>query len=239
MTRKKYSFILILLLPPILITGIALLLIFIPLPASYPQPASHVRNLPVAILTGILGMIWAITLTIYSIKSLVSTGKGLDSTLTAMGLKASNYLLFGRDYRGEINGYLVEVQFTPNRTPHNNLLNIRIGTSIKKRMSIGINKPLQGCIDCDKVEILPNELGNLQVYAEDKQWAQKILYDPMIIGKLHSLLDDSKRLGIREFHILNRQCWLHARPTQQLTEKDLQVWLQTMLELSYSIEKIN
>jgi hypothetical protein len=148
MPGKKKVFVLILLIPPILIAGIAFLSIFIPLPSPFPQPGSQARNLPAALLTGILGLLWVIGIIFYAINSFLSSRSEIESTMTAQGLKGRRYLLFGSMYTGEINGKRVEVQFMPNRAPYHSLLNIWIGTHIKKHMSIGMKRPLEGCSDC-------------------------------------------------------------------------------------------
>lgn len=239
MTGKKNVFFLILLIPPILIAGVAFLSILIPLPIPLPQPGSQERNLPAAILTGILGLMWVISITLYTINSLLSSGSEIESTMTAQGLKSRRYLLFGRMYTGEINGKRVEVQFMPNRAPYHSLLNIWIGTHINKQMSIGMKKPIEGCSDCKKVEIFPNPLGEFQAYAEDMSWAQYLLSDPKVCGMILTLLNVPDRLEMREIYIQNSQCWLHVRPTQPLKEHELQLWLHTLLDFSKTIEKMN
>lgn len=239
MPGKKNVFVLILLIPPILIAGIAFLSILIPLPSPFPQPGSQARNLPAALLTGILGLLWVIGITFYTINSFLSSRSEIESTMTAQGLKGRRYLLFGSMYTGEINGERVEVQFMPNRAPYHSLLNIWIGTHIKKHMSIGMKRPLEGCSDCKKVEIFPNPLGEFQAYAEDIAWAQNLLSDPEICGMILTLMNVPGRLEMREIYVQNGQCRLHVRPTQPLMEHELQLWLDTLLVFSKTIEKMN
>jgi|GEM_PF-6119781 len=54
-------------LPPALILAGSLLLLAMPLPGSFPPPFSHGRNLPVAILAGVLGLGYLIALAVHGL----------------------------------------------------------------------------------------------------------------------------------------------------------------------------
>ena len=54
--QKGRRILLLILVPPVLLFGFALILMWLPLPQPFPAPLSHGRNLVVAVATGILGI---------------------------------------------------------------------------------------------------------------------------------------------------------------------------------------
>ncbi len=236
---KKTFEIIILVLSPILLFGLALLLIFIPLPEPFPISGSNSRNLLVAIMTGILGLAWLIALIIYLIKNILRAGRVFETLFTSRGLSGSNFLGLGRQYQGRLDGRQVEVQFSPGRMLQNSLLNIRMESNIDQSLAIGVTQPLLDCNDCKELDISPDSLGSIKVYAEDREWAQSFLSDPSKVEQIKTLFDDKEGLGRREIYLKNKQGWLHARPTPRLNAAHLQKWLQAMFDLFNSIEKTN
>ncbi|MFH2038111.1 MAG: hypothetical protein ABIJ65_01615 [Chloroflexota bacterium] len=238
-TPKNTLIIIILAVSPILLLGLALMLILIPLPVPFPISGSNARNMMAAIVTGILGLVWLIALSVYLVKAILMAGSVFDTFFTTRGLSSSNYLGLGRQYQGRLEGRQVEAQFSPGRMLQNSLLNIRIETDIDQHMAIGESKPLLDCNDCEKVDFSPNPLDSIKVYAQDKAWAQSVLLNPSNVELIKSLMDDQEGLGKREFYLKNKQGWLHARPTSRLKAAHLQIWFLTMFDLLSSIEKTN
>jgi hypothetical protein len=239
MKLHKYSFVLLLLLPPLIIAGLAVLLVFIPLPAPLPGPASQARNLPAAILSGILGLVWVAALSIYVINSFLSGGRILDPTLKAKGFIASNFQVFGSQYQGKLEGRTVDIQFIPGRMMQNSLLNIHIQTNNTQLMAIGLKKPLLDCHDCEKVEPSPSNPGNLQVYAKDLKWAQNFLRESSNSALLNRLMDLSDGSGNREIYLQSGKIWLHVHPNSNFNHAVLEGWLQALLELVKATEKMH
>lgn len=99
-TPKNILIIIILAVSPIFLTGLALMLIFIPLPVLFPISGSNARNMMTAIVTGILGLVWLIALSFYLIKAILMAGRVFDTSFTSRGLASSNYLEVGRQYQG-------------------------------------------------------------------------------------------------------------------------------------------
>jgi len=238
-TQKNTYIIVLLMISPILFIGLALLLIFIPLPEPFPIAGSNARNLVTAIITGFLGLAWVVALSIYLIKVIFMAGRVFDTAFTSRGLSVSNYLGLGRQFQGRSDGRQVEAQYSPGRMLQNGLLNIRFEININQRMAIGVTKPLLECNDCGKVDISPYPLGSIQVYAEDPDWAKNLLSDPSNVEMIKKLMDDTERLGRRELYLLKKQAWLHARPTPRFSSAQLQIWLGILFDLFRSIEKMN
>jgi hypothetical protein len=236
MNVRTKTFFILLLIPPLLIAGIALLLTFLPLPAPFPNPGSQARNLPAAILTGILGLVWVISLTIFSLVSLFSSGRLLESLFSSMGFTSVASMGLGRQYLGCVDGRSVEAQFIPGRSLQNNLLNIRIAANNDQRMTVGWNKPILDCGDCGKVDVLPYNLEDLQIHAQDPAWAQSILARTSFQTSIKSLMEAADGLGMREIYIQPGRIWLHARPSANLTASHVRLWLQELQDLSRAIE---
>jgi len=212
-------------------------MIYIPLPAALPEAGSHDRNLPAAILTGILGLSWAIVLIMYLIHAFLAAGDALETEFTGMGLTGSNYLIFGRQYEGSIEGRQANAQFLPGRAMQNPLLDIHIEAKTDQRMAISTSKPMLDCDDCQKVEISAFKPGNIQVYAQDPTWAGNFLEDPVLAEMIKGLVDDADGSGLREVYLQPGRIWLHVRPSGQFSAEHLQSWMDQLLELAKAIEK--
>lgn len=214
-------------------------MIFIPLPAPFPQPASHGRNLPAAILTGILGLAWAILLIGYVINSFLSAGHLLDATFAAMGFNISSYLLAGRQYIGKFDDRKTTAHFNPGHVLQNPIFEIRVETKINQNMAIGRGRPLLGCRDCAKIESASFPLENIQIFAQDSNWARTTLNDPTISGLITRLMDESDGAGSREIYIQPGSIWLHSRPSVKFEGKNVKEFLELLLKLANIIEKAN
>jgi len=239
MKLQKFSFFFFILLPPLIISGLAVLFVFIPLPAPLPGPASQARNMPAAILTGVLGLIWVSTLTIFVINSFRSSGRILDPILKTKGFKAGNFQIFGRQYHGNLEGRMMDIQFIPGRILYNNLLNIYIQTKNNQLMAIGNNKPQLDCVDCELVEPSLLDSGKYKVYAKDVKWAQKFLREPSNSALIERLMDLSDGWGTNEIYFQPGRIWFHTRPNLNVNHANLEPWLQALLELASVTENMN
>lgn len=235
----KIPFILLMLAPPILILLIALLMLYIPLPAPFPPAGSHARNLPAAITTGILGLAWVAILIIFVINSFLSAGHVLDSAFSSLGFKGSNYLIIGRQYQGSKESRKITAQYLPGLTLQNPLFEIRVETNTNENMAIGREKPLLGCVDCRKVDTTSIQLENFQIYAQDITRAQETLKEPKIANLIIRLMDESDGAGFREVYIQPGSIWLHSRSSVKFEEKNIQNYLDLLLDLAEIIERSN
>jgi hypothetical protein len=230
--HKKRLFLLILILFPVFLTGMAFLMTSLPLPQPFPTAGSHDRNLQAAILTGILGMAWVISLTIYSISRYLGGGRVLDVLFIPLGLTASNYLGLGRQYQGHMAGREVQIQFTPGRMLKSGLLNIRIQANQDQRMAIGLKRPLLDCRDCPQVDVTGLGLEPNRVYAANADWAQKFVAEPGKRTLIQRLMQDPEGLGMREVYLQPGWVWLHARPSSNSSLSHIENWFQTLMELA-------
>jgi len=92
--------VLLILVPPILLFGFALILMWLPLPQPFPSPLSQGRNVVAAMTTGILGIGYTVALMAYVLSSIRQAGQAWDAVFTRRGLASQSYLGFGRQYHG-------------------------------------------------------------------------------------------------------------------------------------------
>ena len=232
----KFRILLALIIFPILLFLCALSLMWMPLPQPFPVALSGERNQMAAILTGVMGFIFVIGLGVYTISAFLKTGRFLDAVLEKMGFSSKSYMLFGRKYQGFVDGREVKVDFVPARWPMPRLLNIYVNANLGTRLAAGFTRPLLDCRDGRLLENTGGELGNLQVYAQEKESANRLLADSNVQISLMRLLDKQKELGFREIYLQPEQIWLRAHP-RQMTGEIFWAWLDAMLKLAKACEK--
>ena len=168
---------------PFLLFGCALLMIWMPLPQPFSPALSGTRNRMAAIVIGLLGVAYVAGLGIYAVLHFLRAGRVLDPTLTAKGLTARGYALFGRRYRGEIEGREVEAIVMPAQGIRPAQLNITVQAVLGTRMAMGRKRPLLGCRGCTHVEGAGAAWDGYHIYAEDRTLALRLLNDP--VGREH------------------------------------------------------
>ena len=190
-----------------------------------------------AITIGILGAGYLIGLTVFVIASFRRASHALDSVLTSAGLASESYLLFGRRYRGVIQGRHVEVTFVPAQGANAAQLNVYVSASLGTRVAIARGKPLLDCGDCPRVNLDESPLGGFQVYSRDGEYARRLLADSEVRDALERLLDGGDVAGIREVYLQPERAWLRARP-HGLTEGLFRQWLDDLIALAEAGEKV-
>ena len=224
---------------PFFLFGLAVFLIFIPLPGFFPPAGSHDRNLPIAILTGILGFAWAICLAAYLAYGYFSAGRVLDPIFTSRGLKGSSYMILGRKYQGQLEDRLVTVEYTPPGTLQKGLLNIRVETNLDLRLAIGLKRPLLDCTDCPPVDVSSLGLTKIQVFTTDPEWASRFLSEPANQAWIDPLLVENGDLVMRELYFQPGQLWLHARLPANFPIDRIETWFQAVMDLAKASGRTN
>ena len=222
---------------PVLLFLCALLIMGAPLPRPFPPPLSGGRDQMAAITIGILGAGYLIGLTVFVIASSRRASHALDPVFTSAGLASESYLLFGRRYRGAIQGRHVEVTFVPSHGVSAAQLNVYVSASLGTRVAIARGKPLLDCGDCPRVDLDESSLGGLQVYSRDGEFAHRLLADAKVRGALQRLLDGGEVSGIREVYFQPERVWSRARP-RGLTDGLFRQWLDDLIALAEAGEKV-
>ena len=230
--------ILLLLVPPLLIFGCALIMIWVPLPRPLPPALSSGRNLMAAVATGILGIGYVVGLAVYLVSSFSATGRVLDPVFASRGLASQGYMLFGRQYHGSVQGRQIDVQFMPSQGLQPAQLQVYVAADVDARVAIGTQRPLLDCRDCARIEITRPELRHLEVYAQDAAWTRMWLDRPANSAALGRLLGDPQGLGLREFYVQPDRIWLRAHPTARVTALQVGQWFDDVLALAAGVEGI-
>ena len=201
---------------PVLLLLCALTTMMLPLPQPFPPALSRGRNLMSAIATGVTGMSYIVVLAAYVIYAFARAGRALDPVLASIGLTSQSYMFFGRQYRGAVAGRQVKVYFVPARAVWPSQLNVYVAADIGTRVAIGRQRPLLDCRACPRLE---TGLAGLQVYAQDKDKADRLLSDAAVREILTRLLDNREGGGFREVYLQPKQIWLRVHPRNMGAEE--------------------
>lgn len=217
----SFKIILAILIPTLLLFGLALVLLRMPLPAALDQR----RNLFVAVLVGFLGLAFLVGLSAYLFNLFRGQARALDPVFARWELGAGSYTLLGRQYQGHIEGRPATVYFIPAHRYNANELDIYLGTGLPAEMAAARQGPLLSCADCPALDSPGPGLEHLQVRARDPDWARRLLADPAARAALLGLVGDST-----ELYFQRGQLWLRARP-RGLSEEQVRQWVTDMQRL--------
>lgn len=226
---------LLVLVPPILLLLFAVLLMWVPLPPPFAPALSAARNRLSAIVTGTLGLAYLVTLFVWVITSFSQAGRFLDPVLAPYGLIAERYQVFGRRYYGEIRGRKIEVDFQPGYGVTRALLNVSASAEAGTRLAIVTNRPLLDCMDCVRVATQDPDLRYVEIYAQQEDFAQRLLSDPTCRETVSRLMSEQGSRETRDIYVQPGKIWVRTRP-QQLNEQQFRQLLEDTLTLASTSE---
>jgi len=200
-----------LLMVPFLIFVCALFALWLPLPRPFPPALSQSRNQIAALAAGILFFGNLLLLAGGMVSSRLQRNSGVDRAMLAMGLQGRPYMLFGRRYRGEIQGKAIDISFVRGRWG-DSALNIYIQADLQTRIAIGNNRPLLDCRNCPQVIPDAPALSHLQIYAQDEQKARNWLAQAAVKDALLRLMDKDAAWGHRNIYLQPARLWFYAHP---------------------------
>jgi hypothetical protein len=190
-----------------------------------------------AIATGLLGFGYVVGVGVYGVARFLAAGRVLDPILTQTGLSAQSYMLFGRRYRGEIEGRAVAVTFMPAQVIRPAQLNVTISGDLGTRIALGQARPLLDCRDCARLDVAGTAWEGLHVTARDEARARRLLDDAIAREIASRTLEGRDGRGLREIYLQPDQVWLHARP-YAMTAAQFESWLRDMLVLAEVSETV-
>jgi hypothetical protein len=217
--------------PPLFLFGLALLVMLVPLPHSL----SRRRNLVAAIAFGLLGMAFLFGLANYFLWSFINKSKAIDPAFTSLGLRAESYALFGRRYRGTIDGRWVDVYYVPAHRYQPNSLDVYLDIVPQTRLTISRGWPILGCSDCQPLTSSDPDLAQLQVWALDEGWGQALLAEPAAKAALLRLTVDLDERRGRELYFNPGVLQWRITPSQ-VTPEGADQWLQDLAGLARAAE---
>lgn len=227
---------LLILIPPIFLLFLALALMWLPLPQPLPASLTKEWNLVAALITGCLGIVWLIGLALYLLLSFRRAARVWDSVFTGRGLDPGDYALFGRQYRGLVEGREVVVRFMPGHRLRSPLLDVRVAADLKLRVAIGERKPLLDCAKCPRLDGRDLGLGSLQIFTEEAGPTRELLAEPALSACLLRLMSGQEWYSLRELYIQPGRIWLRARLSSSVTHGQIGGWFDDMLGLAQAAE---
>lgn len=230
--------IILLLLPPVLLFGLALGLMWVPLPQPFPDPLSADRSLMAAVITGILGLGYLVGMVFYVASRFRKASRRMDSVFTVKGLRPESYMLFGRRYFGFLNEIPVDVNFIPARGVQRSLLNIYLNVNNDVRLAIGTGKGLLDCRDCPQVTVEYPEFRDLRIFSNDGTWLHNLLRTSLVRTHFSNILKDQSVKGLREVYFIPGKIWLRALPTSRVMVDDINQWLDSLMILAQTVGDI-
>ncbi|MBU0490513.1 MAG: hypothetical protein KKA73_31385 [Chloroflexi bacterium] len=206
-----------LIVPPLLILGVALVLSLVPLP----QALDRSRNLVAAVCAGMLGLIYIAGLAGYVLWSLLGYAQDADPAFTSLGLRAGAYGLFGRQYHGSVQGRATDVYYIPPHRLHAGTLEIYVQSTLQTRFTASRGRAVLGCEGCQPVPAGDPALAGLRIQAQDQAWAGRLLVDPAAGAALRRLMGDS---GWRELYVQPGRLLLRQNARRAITPEAARQW---------------
>ena len=229
--------VLLILVPCVLLAGFALLMMWLPLPAPFPEQLSDGRTLVAALMTGILGLGYLAGLTAYLVLAFRRAGRVLDGVFANADLAPMPHRFFGRRYEGVVRERPVRADYTPARVLHPSVLNIYVAADIGQRMAAGITRPLLDCRGCRRVHMEGSPLEGLAIFARDILWARTFLAEGVNIDPMLRMLAGQGGLERRDLYMQPGQLWLCAHLRGRSSQADVGVWLGDLLALAERAER--
>jgi hypothetical protein len=219
-----------LLVPPLLLFGLALLMVWAPLPPPFPQALSQGRNLVAALVIGAAGVVYVVGTLIFAVAMVARMGRYLDPALTLFGLEPRSHRLMGRRYEGVVQGRRIRVAFVPGTALRPAVVDIYVNAGTGWRAALGDRRPMLDCRDCVPVQVDDPDLRNLTIVAEDPAPVQCWLADAPTHERVLSLLHVGH--GTRELYIQPEHFWFRAHVTLNAASEQVPRWLSAMLRLA-------
>lgn len=216
-------------IPVILLFGVALLIMWLPLPRPLPPALGSARTAIAAATTGVLGLVYLVGIGIYLVATVRQASQVLDPILLSRGMSVQADVGVGRVYRGQVDGRTVEVAFVAGRALDRSLLNVTVTADVGTRAALGAQRPLLDCRQCPSVEVAT--LPSLQVVAQDEGWVRTWLAAPGSQAALEGMLGAGSGGGARELYVQPERLWLRARPNR-VDPEQVSGWLDDLLWLA-------
>lgn len=230
---RAIQMILVIFIPIILIFALALALMVLPLPKPFPPALSSARSQIVAVITGVLGIIYLIAVVIYVFAVVSQAGSAFDKLFTSRGLSSQGYMGVGKQFRGELSGRAIQVDYVPGYRMKRALLEIYVSAETKQRIAISTERPLLDCRDCSEVGIADVDL---KIYSNDGQWILGFLSDTENRELLYRLLRENMSYSFRELYIQPERLWFRAHIEPGVSEQEVEGWFDSLLILSERVE---
>jgi len=219
--------ILLLVLPVLVLFGLALALMWAPLPRAFPPALSPARNLMAAITVGVLGMVTLAGVAVATVGQVLRASRSLDEVLAAHCLAPANGLLLGRVYEGRLQGRHVRASWVPGYGVRPGQLLVNVDADLGLSAAIADHRPLRPSVDAVQVEMVLADNWAPVVLVEAGHAARltDLLADPAVASALFQLLATSEPGGVREISLGSDGIHFRARPRAGVAGQQIERWL--------------
>jgi len=211
-----------LIIPPLLICGTALLLLRMPLPQPFPPALSAARNSMAAIVTGVCGFVYLIGITGYVVSSFFKTSAMPGGLYETYGLTEQTHTLWGQQCRGYIQERAVTLDFKIAQGVRAAVLDVYVEAEANTRIAFVKRAPRLDCAQCEAISVPDEALNIVQIFAEEPERARAWLANENTPTHVGELLQEPERFGFRELYLQPGRLWLRAHLSAQVTESTLE-----------------
>ena len=227
-----------LVVPVILLFGLALLLMWLPLPTPLPQPASAARTALAAGVVGALGVVYLGGIAVLAVGRVVRTGRALDEVLLSEGMTVSRHSLIGRSYVGNAAGRETRILWVPGHGLQRGQLIVDVSGAFGFSMAIADHTPLKPTADAVTVPI-PSGLGwtpTLLAPPACADGASRAILEMAAGADLQLLLAGGQGRGTRELTVSPDGLRLRARVTAREAQTTVVELSRTLVRLAGDFE---
>jgi hypothetical protein len=230
--------ILLLVLPVLVLFGLALVLMWVPLARPFPPALSSARNLMAAMAVGLLGMVYLAGVAVIIVGQVLRAGRSLDEVLAAQGLAPAKGLLLGRVYEGAVQGYPMRASWVPGYGVRPGQLLVKIDADVGLIAAVGDRRPLRPSADAVRVDssVLQGWAPVVWVEAGQAEHVAALLADQTVASALFQLLAASEPGGVRDLRLARDHMEFRARPSTDAAVQHAGEWIQTLLVLAAQLE---
>lgn len=230
--------ILLLVLPVLLLFGLALVLMWAPLPRSFPPASSSARNLMAAVTVGVLGMVYLAGVVVVVVRRILRAGRSLDEVLAAHGLAPAKGLLLGWVFEGSLQGRPARASWVPGYGVRPGQFLVKVDTDVGLIAAVGDHRPLRPSADAVQVEIVLAENWAPVVLVEAGRAARltDLLANHVVASALFQLLAASEPGGVRELGIAQDHILFRARPSTDVAVQYAGTWVETLAAVAAQLE---
>ncbi len=200
-----------------------------------PMPAGHENDRDLVFAGGLalFFLLSLIAILLWGTGQIRSQASRLDPAFFPYGMQGKGYLTSGRQYHGALSGRKLDVYFY--RGP---ILDIYLSTSIQTYMGLGYKTQVGALLGrmsgMQPLSGLAPALEPFVVTARDEPWARSLLSIPEAVEKILNLTSNPgpvelPALIFQPGTLLFR---LYHVPMERITQQNVQVWLNYLLELT-------
>lgn len=230
---------LLLVLPVLVLFGLALALMWAPLPHPFPPALSSERNLMTAIAVGVLGMVYLAGVAIVVVGQVSRAGRSLDEVFAEHSLAPAKGLLMGRVYEGTLQGHPVRASWVPGYGARPGQLLVKVNADVGLIAAVGDRRPLRPSADVVGLEVslLHGWAPVVWIEARQTEYLTALLADQSVASALFQLLAASEPGGVRDLRLARDHLEFRARASTAAALQCAGEWVQTLLVLTAQLER--